>query len=488
MRKERLVFGVAAFLMVAQIVFGTSVQATPSEQSELTQRTLNYQRTLTLPAGTDLSQRALVAVSLAAGELQSTDPLAFNDAYHAAVSVDNYRPLSDTSWSWVTDDWVYVTRTTYTYDGQVFPIEVLTQQWDGNQWNNQVRISTEYDGSGKQTVVTTEYWVGTLWEHAVRSLFDYDGSGNPWVTTTQTWDTLGQAWVNLSRVTMTYSGGLVDSSISEIWDNGSWRLTGKITYEYNANNRVSVVTSQIDFGSGLQNSSRMTHSYDGNNNLTESLSEVWDNGSWKSSSKLEYSYDGMNREILEVSSSYFLGVWQVFSTDTTKYSGDRISETVHVDVLFGPQVYRSLHEYDDNAMTETVINQQWDPNLQAGPTADWVNIGREMTVYEEYATAVQIETEPWSPRYELAQNFPNPFNPTTLIHYSLHRTADVNIAVYNILGQHVATLENGTQEPGVYETRWNGTDHAGRAVPSGVYFYRLKANGQVDTRKMLLLK
>lgn len=90
--------------------------------------------------------------------------------------------------------------------------------------------------------------------------------------------------------------------------------------------------------------------------------------------------------------------------------------------------------------------------------------------------------------YALEQNYPNPFNPTTLINYSIPRSSNVKIAIFNSLGQLVKTLVNQNQGTGNYSVDWNGTDAAGNVVSSGIYFYQLKTSDFIQTRKMLLMK
>jgi hypothetical protein len=89
---------------------------------------------------------------------------------------------------------------------------------------------------------------------------------------------------------------------------------------------------------------------------------------------------------------------------------------------------------------------------------------------------------------ELVGNYPNPFNPETIIKYSVATDGPVTIEVFNIKGQKVTTLLNDVVEAGAHEVHWNGLDSAGRNVSSGVYFYRMQTNDAVSTRKMVLLK
>lgn len=90
--------------------------------------------------------------------------------------------------------------------------------------------------------------------------------------------------------------------------------------------------------------------------------------------------------------------------------------------------------------------------------------------------------------YELSQNFPNPFNPSTTIRFSLPQGGPVSLKIYNIRGQLVKTLVDGFTEAGRHQAVWNGTDEAGTTVASGIYFCRFSANGFVEVKKMALVR
>jgi hypothetical protein len=90
--------------------------------------------------------------------------------------------------------------------------------------------------------------------------------------------------------------------------------------------------------------------------------------------------------------------------------------------------------------------------------------------------------------FTVRQNFPNPFNPSTMIEYSLPRLSRVSIEVYNLLGQKVRTLIDRQQPAGSYAITWDGTNDAGSPVATGVYLYRFRAGGIIETKKMLLMK
>ncbi|MDP2172832.1 MAG: FlgD immunoglobulin-like domain containing protein [Candidatus Cloacimonadaceae bacterium] len=88
----------------------------------------------------------------------------------------------------------------------------------------------------------------------------------------------------------------------------------------------------------------------------------------------------------------------------------------------------------------------------------------------------------------LLQNYPNPFNPETTISFDMPASGNANLSIYNVKGQLVRTLVNETRPFGRNSVVWNGKDKSGNAVSSGIYFYRLSANGRSERKKMMLMK
>ena len=95
----------------------------------------------------------------------------------------------------------------------------------------------------------------------------------------------------------------------------------------------------------------------------------------------------------------------------------------------------------------------------------------------------------------LSQNFPNPFNPATIIRYGLPSASRVIIKLYDVLGQEIKTLVDETQDKGYQSVEWNGKNEFGLTVASGIYIYRITATNPqninerfIQTKRMLLLK
>jgi hypothetical protein len=99
------------------------------------------------------------------------------------------------------------------------------------------------------------------------------------------------------------------------------------------------------------------------------------------------------------------------------------------------------------------------------------------------ATSAGDDTAPIPTVSSLAQNYPNPFNARTVISFNLATAGQVELDIYNMIGQKVATLIDGNYNPGIYEVIWDGSN-----VSSGVYYYRLVTSDRTETKKMTLLK
>lgn len=103
-------------------------------------------------------------------------------------------------------------------------------------------------------------------------------------------------------------------------------------------------------------------------------------------------------------------------------------------------------------------------------------------------TGISPETGEIAQNFQLLQNYPNPFNPATAIPYHLPKSAEVEIAIYNLRGQKIRTLIHETRPAGFHEVKWDGRDENGALVAGGVYLCRFGADSYIQARKMVLLK
>lgn len=131
----------------------------------------------------------------------------------------------------------------------------------------------------------------------------------------------------------------------------------------------------------------------------------------------------------------------------------------------------------------TAVSFGFDKDLR--PDFRSLNFPLSDEIYNElYNSVSSVEDRRSQPssRFELGNNFPNPFNPSTSIPFTLIREGYVSLKIFNILGKEVETLIQGAMQPGLYEIEWSPR------APGGVYFYRLQAGGFFETKKIVFMK
>ena len=169
--------------------------------------------------------------------------------------------------------------------------------------------------------------------------------------------------------------------------------------------------------------------------------------------------------------------------------------TYRIQIAVGLDFIPSSIVVDSTGITDTVyayskLNKDLDLNRiyfwrvsgtnQYG-TSNWSNVFRFKTI-----TATEVADQVVQPKdYELSQNFPNPFNPTTVINYQISKPGLVTLKVYDILGREAATLVNKEQQAGSYSIQLSADKFN---LNSGIYFYQLRAGSFIQTKKMIILK
>jgi hypothetical protein len=148
-----------------------------------------------------------------------------------------------------------------------------------------------------------------------------------------------------------------------------------------------------------------------------------------------------------------------------------------------------------------LTDEEWQTMYNVSPSLrpSWINIYLADTTGSARSAGLSLLTgikghpspNPLPATLTLSQNFPNPFNPSTIIAFSIPQSlshSHAEVAIYNALGQLVKTIFSNNLPAGNYTARWDGTDARGTSVASGVYFCRITAGGMVATRKMILVK
>ena len=145
-------------------------------------------------------------------------------------------------------------------------------------------------------------------------------------------------------------------------------------------------------------------------------------------------------------------------------------------------VDKSLTQYNDitNVESNTVYYYKMSAVDNSGNESGYSN---QATV-----TTLGILNDNRLTKFALYQNVPNPFNPITVIEFSIPNDTDVNIIIYDLMGNEVKTLINELKPVGQYQVNWDGNDNSGQSVSGGIYFYQIQAGDYNQTKKMVLLK
>ena len=192
---------------------------------------------------------------------------------------------------------------------------------------------------------------------------------------------------------------------------------------------------------------------------------------------LQVQYDASQLEFVRVLTDQPLGGSEFATPQVLANQAGVLTVAAHGDVVSDGEVALSLVFRPTTEIEDTVIeiidNQTYDSEFGFNRLA--------------LPAPVQLQTRPEV--FALANNYPNPFNPATTIKYALPQAADVELTVYNVIGQPVRTLVAEHQNAGRYVVEWDATNDSGHSLSSGMYFYRLQAGGEfLETKKMLLLK
>ncbi len=142
-----------------------------------------------------------------------------------------------------------------------------------------------------------------------------------------------------------------------------------------------------------------------------------------------------------------------------------------------------MYTAPDSLVTDTIYSVANSVNGDGNPQPDdkW-NFGENFPV-TIIANPVYVDGKIILDNFELSQNYPNPFNPSTKISFKITEAGLTSLKVFDALGNEVAILVNEVKPTGIYEIEFSGSE-----LTSGIYFYQLKVDNYVETKKMLLVK
>ena len=361
-------------------------------------------------------------------------------------------------------------------------IQKTNAVWVDTTWLNSTRTRLTYHTNGSVDQEFEDAFGFSGWEDYNRWRYDYDQSellANIFGETynSHAWDSLD--WKQIEN----YSDGKLKHLTRSVWTFPGWYPTQREVYEYNVDGQVSKQFLQQPISDiEWYYTYLFETTYTPSGQVDELLSYVSNNGDsvWTLSYKLAYFYDAGDIE-QEVVFSIFIGAdssWLPSSHTINTITDGKITE-IKSQADYGSgweDNERDLLEYDINGNLFIVQSQQyW--------KSEWTNTRLKTYEYDPASSVNLMSDLSIVEEYQLYENYPNPFNPETIIKFSIPTAGFVNLQVYNVLGQSVATLVDKNIAAGEYSATFNA-DHQ----PSGIYFYRLQADNYQMTKRMILLK
>jgi type IX secretion system substrate protein len=331
-----------------------------------------------------------------------------------------------------------------------------------NNWINYQKVFHEFNSEGKLTLSIHKIWNGVDWENFILENFEYDSLSNLTVHLIESVSASG--WINSRRNLYSYnSNGELIKELQEVWGNGNW-------FKY----------------------MRWTNEYYSTGQLNTNLVEEWNGTNWISFIKNYFEYDKKGKLVNILNKKWISNAWQ---NNLKKIFLTGPDESVHLIKIWENNNWndydRTTYSYTDemfliSGIYEYYQNGTW---LPGEGSLDLLNpdgfeihfIANEMQVFYNGITDVENDANPL--QYALSQNFPNPFNPTTNIKFSIPQRGYVKLVIYNLLGEVITILVDEVLQAGNHIVPFNAEN-----LNSGIYIYRIESAIFFQSNKMILLK
>ncbi len=219
-------------------------------------------------------------------------------------------------------------------------------------------------------------------------------------------------------------------------------------------------------------------------------------GNWSGNKTSGWNLD----HLIEVTAhEYTPPFWWAIITETESFKTSlyRRWTELRKDVLNTDNIFEYMDNIADTLDEAQARNfEQWGQNVnysnEINNIKTWL-AGRiewmDETINQYKALSVNNNgSESIPDNFILEQSYPNPFNPSTQIQYSISSPVHITLSVYSVLGQHVKTLVNQKMNTGFHQVEWDGTNDKGLIVPTGVYFYKMSSTFGVESKKMLFIR
>lgn len=389
---------------------------------------------------------------------------------------------------------------------------LISQEWINGAWVNIDRMVMTYNPQGDMLSMAVDLWRDGTWVASMLMSYTYDGSGNLIEDIMQMDSDDDGVLEYFFRTVYTYSGGRMTKSEDYTWY-GTWQKTMETTYTYNSQGQLIEEVSLFDLGYGYQiYTEKIIYTYHGNGQIETETRQSYQ-GTWENAYRYTYAYNANAQRTSSLEQAWVGSAWENVYLSTSVYEGLNGEETEALyqtwDGAAWVNVNRSTYGYDSRGNQTSWLDESWNGSswendeqgtttynssnlpevtiIQLWTSGAWINDTR---LEYSYPGGTDVADSPHAvPESFALTNYPNPFNPSTIIRFALPATDQVSVAIYDATGRLIRTLlHNETVGAGVHEIRWDGTNAGAHPVASGVYFYSVRGSRFTQTRRCLLLK
>ena len=375
-----------------------------------------------------------------------------NIAYRNSIDFD-----TKTTQVWMDSAWHNKWQWLKSYDSNGYLTESEFSQFMDDEWSPRGNISFINNDNGFPISKTKQVYTEDSLQNRFLNEYIYNGNGDLTQNTRYRW--YDNSWNNRLQIELQYEENLYVNSTCYKWVDSTWANRYLKEISYNDNGEKELVIGYKWTDNSWTEWHKTENSFDANGDLSQKILSKWTGSSWDIKARITIGRDASFNPVevlLERLDS--TEVWSnVYLRENTFFEDGMIMESISSKWHNDGWHLKKRNEY-------TYIN---------GP-------GRfSLSIVAPISLPNQII---------LDQNYPNPFNPMTTISYEISKGDFVDIGVYNMKGNKIATLVNEFQTPGFKSYQWNGTNDYGNNVSAGVYIYTIQTGNHRQSKKMILLK
>jgi hypothetical protein len=380
-------------------------------------------------------------------------------------------------YGWNNSEWNEYKRTNYLYDIKNLLIEMFVEQSVFN-WEKTLVITYNYDEHDRISESIIKSWNQDQNAYSIwKTLFQYYSENDIAEEVVQKFE--NELWINYRREASNFdSHNNITENLLQYWENNNWENYSRQNYLFDEKlNKIQSV--QLAWSNFVWDSLSMdTFAYDEPGQLIEQNRKAKQNGFWINDSKFSFNYDEDGNLIIHMF-QYWIDSLLINGNINYYEFNDEGKLTQEIEKGWRNESWENNskvnYEYDLSGNLILKTYQNWVEN-------NWKNTVKYFYNYDD-VTNIK-ENDIFLYNFSLSDNYPNPFNPNTSIDYTIPYTANVELTVYNFLGEEIIKLVNETQNEGLHQLKFEAKN-----LSSGIYFYQLKVgNIFLKTKKMLIVK